>query len=119
MNQLFWPISRSTVEDLFGDRVIDIRAMGNTGFSFGFPVGREKIVATDLIQGELPGAGHKLLQAAGEFVRQGPEGHGAVGDILHFILADLFLNIEITGKDFFGVATDLADCLGQFVPIAA
>jgi hypothetical protein len=110
---------RQVAQNFLRGFIIGFGDHGNAGDVGGFPVAGKQVRAGDLVEGKLPGAGHELLQAAGQLVRQGPEGDGAVGDVFHLFFADLFSARRNRRRKISSALAHIADGLGQFVPVAA
>jgi len=79
------------------------------GMPVSFSVSRlhEKTSARLISRTSNSRASEQLLQAHGQFVGQRPDGDGTVGDILHFVLAELGVKggsgrnwTEVGGSDF-------------------
>ena len=93
----------SGVEDFSGAFVVGIGHVTNAGFPGRFAVTGKDVVTGNLAGGEFAGAGQKLLEASGQFVRQGPDGNGAVRHVFHLVFADDLFDIEVAGKNKSGL----------------
>lgn len=79
---------------------------------------RADVRAVDVLDAELAGPGHVVLEPRAEPVAHRPHGDGSVRDMCHFVGSEAFLEGMVSGEDGFGRIADVEDCLRKRRPRA-